>query len=64
MDEFFAREEVRIRQGFPQFEGAITVEQSVRDQLSLVLISRITIDQSGDFVNRDGSDMEAYIKKE
>jgi len=62
VDEFFAREEDRIRQGFPQFEGAITVEQSVRDQLSL--ISKITIDQSGDFVNRDGSDMEAYIKKE
>lgn len=63
MDEFFGREEARIRQRFPEFEGPITVEQSVHDQLAL--ISRVTIGQSGDFVNRDGSDLELeeYMKK-
>ncbi|KLO10733.1 NAD(P)-binding protein [Schizopora paradoxa] len=63
VDKFFAKEEERIRQQFPQFEGSITVEQSVHDQLAL--ISRVTIDQSGAFVNRDGTDLEneGYIKE-
>jgi len=62
VDKFFDGEVARIRKRFPQFEGAITVEQSVRDQLEL--ISRVTIEQSGDFVNRDGSDAEAYATRE
>jgi len=62
VDKFFAVEEARIRKGFPQFEGVITVEQSVRDQLEL--ISRVTIGQSGNFVNRYGTDAEEYITRE
>ena len=63
VDKFFAKEEKRIRRQFPQFEGSITVEESVRDQLAL--ISRVSIEQSGEVVNRDGSDLEVegYIKK-
>ena len=56
VEKFFSSEEARIRERFPAFEGAITVEQSVRDQLAL--ISRITVDRSGDFVNRDGTNVE------
>ncbi|KLO10732.1 NAD-binding protein [Schizopora paradoxa] len=56
VEKFFSSEEARIRERYPAFEGAITVEQSVRDQLAL--ISRITVDRSGDFVNRDGTNVE------
>lgn len=43
-----------IRKVDPDFEGAITVEESVRDQLTL--ISRVTIAESGQFVDRNGRD--------
>ena len=47
-----------IRKSIPDHEGAITVEESVRDQLAL--ISRVTIADSGSFVNRKGKDASEY----
>ncbi|KLO10731.1 NAD(P)-binding protein [Schizopora paradoxa] len=56
VEKFFSEAEAKIREKFPSYEGSITVEQSVRDQLAL--ISSVTIDRSGDFVNRDGKNVE------
>lgn len=55
-DAFYAETVRRIRINTPAFEGAITPEQSVRDQLKL--IDKVTIEQTGSFVNRDGSNGE------
>ncbi len=43
----------------PGFEGAISPEKSVRDQLDL--IHRVTIKQTGSFINRDGIDAETNM---
>jgi len=55
-EAFYEKMEKQIRVKNPRFEGAITPEQCVRDQLDL--IHRVTIQQTGSFVNRDGSDGE------
>jgi len=55
-EAFYEKMEKQIRVKNPGFEGAITPEQCVRDQLDL--IHRVTIEQTGGFVNRDGSDGE------
>lgn len=44
----------KIKARYPHFEGPITVEQSVRDVLTL--IDQISIENSGSFVHRDGRD--------
>ena len=44
----------KIRKGYPNYEGPITVERSVGDMISL--IDRITIADSGTFIHRDGRD--------
>ncbi|KLO12358.1 NAD(P)-binding protein [Schizopora paradoxa] len=59
VDAFYDLQEKQIRSMYPKFEGAITPEQSVRDQLDL--IHRVSIEQTGSFVNRDGTDAEAEI---
>ena len=59
VDAFYAAQEKQIRSMYPKFEGAITPEHSAQDQIDL--IHRITIEQTGGFVNRDGTDAEAEI---
>jgi len=56
IEAFYEQQVKQIRTKFPNFEGAITTEQSARDQLDL--IHRVTIEQTGEFVNRDGTDAE------
>jgi len=56
VEEFYEQSVKQIRVKNPGFEGAIAPEQSVRDQLDL--IHRVTIEQTGGFVNRDGTDAE------
>jgi len=47
----------KIREGYPDFEGPITVERSVGDMIAL--IDRITIADSGTFIHRDGRDSDS-----
>lgn len=56
-EEVKARYEVmnaRIRANNPDWPGDITVEESVREQLTL--FDKVTLDKSGRFVRRDGED--------
>ncbi|KAI0792952.1 short-chain dehydrogenases/reductase [Irpex lacteus] len=48
----------RNRAANPNFEGAITIEQSVGDILAL--LDKATIAESGTFVNRDGKDADYF----
>lgn len=43
-----------FRKAYPNFEGPITVEQSIRDILAY--LDRATIADSGKFTHRDGRD--------
>ncbi len=54
IDKFYDFQTANARKKFPDFEGAVTVDNSVRDQLAL--FSRITITNTGEFLNRDGTD--------
>ncbi|KLO10723.1 NAD(P)-binding protein [Schizopora paradoxa] len=56
VEKFFSEAEAKVREKFPKYEGAITVEQAVRDQLAV--IASVTIDRSGDFVSRTGTNVE------
>ncbi len=58
-EAFYDQQVKQIRSKYPEFEGAITPEQSARDQLDL--IHRVTIQQTGGFVNRDGTDAESTV---
>lgn len=59
VDAFYDLQEKQIRSMYPKFEGAITAERSAQDQIDL--IHKVTIEQTGGFVNRDGTDAEAEI---
>ena len=54
VNKFYEGMVAKIREAMPDFEGAITVEESVRDQLAL--ISRVTIADSGSFLERTGKE--------
>ncbi|EJD04866.1 NAD-binding protein [Fomitiporia mediterranea MF3/22] len=54
LEKVFEKIVAQIRIASPKFAGAITVEQSVNDQLAL--LERITPADSGSFVHADGSD--------
>ena len=54
VEKHYDLQTANARKKFPDFEGSITVEDSVRDQLSL--FDKVTIANTGEFLNRDGSD--------
>ncbi|KLO12359.1 NAD-binding protein [Schizopora paradoxa] len=53
INKFYDNQVAFLRKFYPDYEGAITIADSVRDQLSL--ISRVTLKDSGAFLNRDGT---------
>ncbi|KLO12930.1 putative short-chain dehydrogenases/reductase [Schizopora paradoxa] len=59
VEKLYDFQTANARKKFPDFEGAITVEDSVRDQL--VLFDRVTIANTGDFLNRDGTDGDSRL---
>jgi len=59
VEAFYEQTEKQIRVKNPGFEGAISPEKSVGDQLDL--IHRVTIKQTGSFINRDGIDAETNM---
>jgi len=52
INKFYGNQVAHLRTLIPDFEGAISIEESVRDQISL--FSRITTADNGAFYNRDG----------
>ena len=59
MNKHFDTVVAHVRKGIPEFEGALTVDESIRDQLAL--ISRVSIVASGSFVHRNGKDATGGI---
>ena len=54
VEKAYAEQSALIRENVPEFRGAISVEQSVEEQLAL--LDGMTIAESGSFLNSTGID--------
>ena len=54
VEKLYAMGTASIREAAPEFRGPIEVEQSVDEQLAL--LDKMTVDESGSFLNGTGTD--------
>lgn len=58
-DKLYDMITAQIRQALPKFEGAITAEESVKEQLSTY--EKLTIADTGRYIFRDGTDLDTKL---